>query len=410
MWQVEVRHDGLNKYRLIKGADSWVVDQKAAALRAQWAAEWARRVERDTRQANIFDGKQIAASRTRAAEAELAALANLLELASTSHEVDWQALRLTAPFSDPKPENPKPAVEPSAPPDFFPPAIKKANIFESIIPSLRRRTEVAHAAVVAGLQKADQENRATWEQEVAAVRDLNRKKAAYHDAKMREWEANAVAHLEKQERHNAHLEELQSALTRGSEEGVVGRLNVALVLAKLPHPLGRDFDIGYSETSKSAVIDYVLPAPVDMPTLKDVRYVQARAELVEKYIPESEAARNYDATLYRAALAIVHITFSSDPERLIERVTLNGWVDHVVKATGLDERTCVLSVGVNRADFDRIDLQRVDPKECFKSLKGVAASKLVGLAPVAPLERPALKDPRFIESQDVASAVDETVN
>jgi restriction system protein len=410
MWQVEVRHSGLNKFRLIKGADSWVVDQKAAALRAQWDAEWARRVEKDTRHANVFNGKQLASQRTRDAETALAALTNLLDDVSRSHALNWTALRLSSPFPEVKPEAPAHGAEPTPPPPFFPPALGKPSLLEHAVPALRRRTEAKHAAAVAELRKRDEQQRAQWEEECAGIRDRNRKKEAYYEAKLREWEANAAAHFEKEARHNARLEEMEASVAVGDQAGIIDRLSLAILLAKLPPPIGTEFEVAFSPEAKSAVVDYVLPAPNDMPTLKDVRYVQARDELVEKHVSEAELGRLYDATLYRAALGIIHIVFSSDPERRIERVTLNGWVDHVVKATGLDERTCVLSVGVNRSDFEKIELQRVDPRECFKSLKGVAASKLIGLAPVAPLERPALQDTRFIDSQDVASAVDETVN
>lgn len=410
MWQVEVRHEGLNKFRLIKGSDPWVVDQRAAALGAQWDDEWSRRVQKDTRQANIYSGKRLAIERTQDAEAELASLANLLDATSRSHALNWLSLRLSSPFAEPKPEAPKPAIEPPSPPPFAPPQLHKATLLEGLIPALRRRAEVAHGAAVAQLRSDDEKQRAEWERTVAHAQDLNRKKKAYHEAKLREWEANAAAHLEKEERHNARLEEMQAGVAASDVDSIVDRLSLAILLARLPAPLGTEFDASYSAETKSVVIDYVLPAPGDMPTLKEVRYVQSRDELVEKHLSDAELARIYDATLYRFILVIAHIAFSSDPEHKIERVTLNGWVDHIVKSTGLDERTCILSVGINRTDFDRIELQRVDPKECFKALKGVSATKLIGLAPVAPLERPSLHDARFIESQDVASAIDETIN
>ena len=35
MYEAEIRHDGLHKYRLIRGKDRYVVQQQAAAQRAQ---------------------------------------------------------------------------------------------------------------------------------------------------------------------------------------------------------------------------------------------------------------------------------------------------------------------------------------------------------------------------------------
>ena len=40
MWEIEVRHDGLNKYRHIRGSDRYVVEQKAAAQKLAWDEMW----------------------------------------------------------------------------------------------------------------------------------------------------------------------------------------------------------------------------------------------------------------------------------------------------------------------------------------------------------------------------------
>ena len=40
MWEIEVRHEGLNKYRHIKGTDRHIVKQKAAAQKQAWDEMW----------------------------------------------------------------------------------------------------------------------------------------------------------------------------------------------------------------------------------------------------------------------------------------------------------------------------------------------------------------------------------
>jgi len=45
VWQIEVRHEGLKKYRLVSGTDRYVVEQKAAAQRAAWDEMWRKRLE-----------------------------------------------------------------------------------------------------------------------------------------------------------------------------------------------------------------------------------------------------------------------------------------------------------------------------------------------------------------------------
>ncbi len=42
-YQAEVSHKGLNKYRIVKAATQYELDQKTAALRAQWDEQWAKK-------------------------------------------------------------------------------------------------------------------------------------------------------------------------------------------------------------------------------------------------------------------------------------------------------------------------------------------------------------------------------
>jgi len=47
MYQIEVKHSSLNKYRNIRGSDIYVVEQKARMLNAQWDEEWSRKLEKE---------------------------------------------------------------------------------------------------------------------------------------------------------------------------------------------------------------------------------------------------------------------------------------------------------------------------------------------------------------------------
>lgn len=55
-------------------------------------------------------------------------------------------------------------------------------------------------------------------------------------------------------------------------------------------------------------------------------------------------------------------------------------------------------------------LELVDPKVCFKNLKGVGSSKLHSLAPIAPIIKINKEDERFVSSYDVAETLEESTN
>jgi hypothetical protein len=67
-----------------------------------------------------------------------------------------------------------------------------------------------------------------------------------------------------------------------------------------------------------------------------------------------------------------------------------AWADEVKKiesekATGQDRKGCILSIQTTKEEFQKLNLTRVEPKACFKALKGIANSTLHSLTPVEPV-------------------------
>lgn len=56
------------------------------------------------------------------------------------------------------------------------------------------------------------------------------------------------------------------------------------------------------------------------------------------------------------------------------------------------------------------DLSRVDPKLCFKNLKGVSSSKLSTLTPIQPILQFSRSDKRFVQGYDVSNQIDNSTN
>ena len=111
---IEIRHDGLHKYRLIRGNDPYVVGQKAAAQQAQWAEMWerkqaseAKRLAREQKAKNKEDKQKDAAERTQEALDEINRLENILaHTLNIDDTIQWESLKDTAEFPEPKPEVP----------------------------------------------------------------------------------------------------------------------------------------------------------------------------------------------------------------------------------------------------------------------------------------------------------------
>jgi restriction system protein len=157
-------------------------------------------------------------------------------------------------------------------------------------------------------------------------------------------------------------------------------------------------------------MDYELP-PIDVfPSIKDVRYIAARGEFKRTPIPESQRKRMYDDALYRITLASLYKLFQSDIVDAIRAVVFNGWVESIDKATGARIHPCILSIQVNKQEFLNINLAQVDPRLCFKKLKGVCGSRLAEMNPVQPVISLNKQDPRFVDAYNVAETLNDGTN
>ena len=317
--------------------------------------------------------------------------------------MDWDRLKDRSRFTEPRPADVGTLRAPS-PPDragaLYQPRLGLLEFFSG----KRKRAAITAAA------RSYERDEAAWAEQVAKVDAANECSRNEQAKAVAAWSARLSAFLAAQAAQHQSVDDRARSALGGGEVGVVELIDLALGQSRYPEFLNVNYDLDYSGAAKSCVVDYDLPAPNVLPSLKEVRFNQARHEFSEKHLSDADRAKLYDSVIYQIALRTLHVVFAADEHGFVDRVTFNGWVEYVDPATGIDERSCILSVGAKRSAFDKIDLGRVDPRECFKTLKGVAASKLIGLAPVAPLERPRLADGRFIESRDIASNVDAGAN
>jgi len=114
--------------------------------------------------------------------------------------------------------------------------------------------------------------------------------------------------------------------------------------------------------------------------------------------------------MYKITLRTIQELFQADMIDALRAISFNGWVRAVNKATGRHATNCILSIQVTKSEFSDIELERIDPKSCFKSLKGVASSKLSGLTSVRPILQINKEDKRFVDSYRVADSIDGSTN
>ena len=94
----------------------------------------------------------------------------------------------------------------------------------------------------------------------------------------------------------------------------------------------------------------------------------------------------------------------------LKTVVFNGWIKGIDSKTGNDFHACIMSLQVSRKEFSKLNLERVDPRECFRNLKGISAGPLSEIAPIKPILDLNRCDSRFVTPRDILDKLEDGTN
>jgi restriction system protein len=466
----EVRHEGLGKYRVISGTDYALVEAKAKDQDLEWERKYlgvveARRQKEETedrreRKKEELDEKLLEAEeRTSEAQQAIEAVRNVLQFASKARcAIDWKKLKEHEPFPKPKPKPPvylEYGREPQSgdaryqavlntetlaarlvflpyPPEPHQYDAKYQPLFGVLDKLMKSRAEQkAQAAqaiyladhnawkeIVQQVEMANQQranelfgrDHAAWAESVERTRVENERCYAQNVADVEKWNYEAQSYSRRTRKEDAAIDERRTKYEALQPDGVEDYCEMVLAKSEYPDGFPHDFDLEYTPETKILIVEYALPAPEHLPRLKEVKYVKSKDSFTETFLSESELNKLYDDALYRICLRSLHELFRADVVNALAAISFNGWVNSVDKATGQGVNACVLSIQVKKNELQTINVENVEPKTCFKALKGVGSSKLHSLTPVAPVLTISREDKRFVASHEVVNQLNEGVN
>ncbi|WP_444901477.1 restriction endonuclease [Microbulbifer sp. SSSA007] len=410
-YEIEVVHNGLGKYRHIRGTDRYVVEQKAAAQKATWDEMWRKKKKAEQKRKEKEDAirskeQKIALAQEKTDEAveSLERLEKtLLHTLTIDDSIDWDSLLDKAPYPERKPKKPSIRSLPVRPTRDMAKYNPKMTLLEKIIPLLKDKYLKRNDEVYG----SDYSN---WEAEVEKVNFINTKCSDKYSSDLKTWEEKKVAYEIEQQSRNQEIKKQKGLYFSSNSDALIDYCEMVLSNSEYPEYFPREWSLDYIDPSRMLIVDYSLPDIGLLPTLKSVKYVSSRDEFTESYISQSALNKLYDSLLYQVALRTIHELYEADQIKSIDSIVFNGWVNSIDKATGQEVNACILSLQASKDEFLAINLERVDSKACFKQLKGVGSSKLHGLSPIAPIVTIDTNDKRFTSSYEVADSLEDGDN
>ncbi len=409
MYFIEISHEGLHKYREIKGTDKHVVEQKAFVQQKQWEEMWVKKQEaiqkkviREQATQQKAEKSTWADQQTIEAQEQLSIIDNtLVHTLGIDDKIDWESLKDNSMFNRPKPIIPKRPENPKEPNeiDYQP----KLNILDKMIPSLKLKKIEQNKNVFS--MKLEE-----WKSLIKSLNEEYDEKLKVYNSELEEWANNKREFEVDKDETNEAINFQREQYLKADNSAIEDYCDMVMSNSTYPDYFPQEFDIEYSGPNKTLIVEYDLPDVSDIPTLKEVKYLKSKDEYKETHITEPVKKKMYDKLLYDITLRSIHELFEADIINGIDSIVFNGWVKSINRATGKTEEACILSIQTLKQEFLEINLNQVDSKACFKSLKGIGSSTLYSLTPIAPILKINRDDSRFVSAINIADSIEETTN
>ncbi|MEN6370907.1 MAG: restriction endonuclease [Armatimonadota bacterium] len=414
-------HKGLNTFKVFRGRDEDEVEQKAEAQLAQWKEAWGKKCALDQARGDREQKKALAEKQTADAQKKIEELQNLLSFTLNKDDrVDWDTLKDKTPFNKPQPNIPMPAkptpVPSPLPPRRDDPRYKVTLGFLDNFSTTRKQQKIDSASRLfaqdmAAWEHAKKQAELRTQESLKVYNEQVAKWSLEAKAAYQKWEGELAEFNRRQAEHNASIDRLRSEYEAHQPDKIIAYCKMVLSRSEYPKTLNMgQYDLEYDPDSKILIVEYSLPSLDDMPKTKAVKYVQTRDALEETQLTSSIVNDLYDTVLYQICLRTIHELYEADTIQAIDMIVFNGWVNSIDSSTGQEVNACILSLQAKRDEFLSINLAQIEPKACFKKLKGVAGAKLHGMSAIAPILQMNRNDKRFVSSYAVADQLNDEVN
>lgn len=230
------------------------------------------------------------------------------------------------------------------------------------------------------------------------ITNLNQKRIIYYEKQYSERESASNAYEEKCLQQANQCKNILSRYAENTKSGLENHFENVLGCLNLPEGLPRDWSSQYDPAEGIFILDFQLPNIVSCPPVK---IVQLSGRSTTKELNKSEikllVPKIHPAILIRVAFEI----FRNDPKNFIKLLCINGMVTFDDPRIGIEKKACVASLMVERSQVEGIVLEKVDPIEAFKALKGSSAHHPTDIIPIIPLLKLNTNDSRFIDAKEV---------
>ena len=337
-----------------------------AAIRAQ------ARDQREVQRAYQHGREMDAAARTGELDAQVAALAGILQsvLATSPFRLEQLIQEVAIP-----PFAPGPLAVPVVMPDQRAYQVQPPSGLRALSSAARREH-----------QETCRRAQAQFEHDYQAAGQAEERRQRQLADYYRQYQTWAESERRRMIDHNGQVRLIGHQMAGGDRDAVCEYFATALYAsAGWPEGFPRRARVSWDHSGKHLVVDWELPDSGIVPAVSRYRYIKSDDRETQIPRPAGERKSIYRNALAQSALAVVGEIFRVDYSRVVSDATVNGFVNAADPATGRRSKVFVLTVTAARAGFTHLDLSRVDPVSCLEGLRGQLSPRPEDLKPVHPV-------------------------
>ena len=109
-------------------------------------------------------------------------------------------------------------------------------------------------------------------------------------------------------------------------------------------------------------------------------------------------------------LRVAHEVFATVEMEAVQLVGVNVQLAYIDRRNGQHRREIVASMMATRKEFEPLNIAEVEPKKCFRALRGVETPSYDEVTAVKPLLQFDMDDKRIVEGRSVVDALDVSTN
>ncbi len=402
MYEIEVRHRELNKFRIIRGKSRYEVEQKAKIQLREWNELWANKQSKENEKINKANKQKIALERSKNHAENLNLLNNILSSAVANKNLfDWNTLLDNSMFNIPLPNKPKLLT-------FFeliylliyPPNDNINYIYKPYF----NFTEKLYNIYIK-IFKSSRLNSLN----LIITRDYSQLLNKY-DKLLKDWENNKLKFESSQNKRNEDILKLKKLFYSKNLPAIKYYFDNVLNNSIYPEYFPKKWNLEILNETNILVVDYTLPNISDLPKIKSTKYIVSHDKLEDSLLSDAEINSIYDSIVYQISLRTIFEIYNADTINAISSIVFNGYVNGISGATGNPYNSCIVSIQANKSEFEKLNFSNIDPKACFKHLNGIGSSRLHSIVAVPPIIKINKDDNRFIDGYNVLDEYDNKTN